>query len=131
MKRNIFYIISGSFFFLLFIIFSYFVHQKTFIQFDSQTTIFLQNAIPHSFDSFFSWLSLLGSFEVCIVFLILLLILRRKLISGIVTLFLFGMTHAFELYGKTFVNHPGPPLKLLRYDLGFLFPSAFVKPGSS
>ncbi|HSW88504.1 MAG TPA: phosphatase PAP2 family protein, partial [Candidatus Saccharimonadales bacterium] len=111
--------------------FSYLVHQQLFVHFDINTTIFLQSNISHIFDESFSLLSLLGSFEVCVVFLVILLIIRRKIVSGFITLFFFGATHIFELYGKTFVNHPGPPFKLLRYDLGFLFPSASIRPGSS
>ena len=34
--------------------------------------------------------------------------------------------YGFELFGKFFVYHPGPPFMFLRYDLGFLFPSSYV-----
>ncbi|HSW97618.1 MAG TPA: phosphatase PAP2 family protein [Candidatus Saccharimonadales bacterium] len=131
MSKKFLYILSGGVFFIFFIIFSYLVHQQLFTHFDINTTIFLQSTIPHIFDEPFSLLSLLGSFEICVVFLAILIITRRKIFSGFVVLFLFGMTHVFELYGKTFVNHPGPPFNLLRYDLLFLFPSAAIRPGSS
>ncbi|HSW88165.1 MAG TPA: hypothetical protein VLG12_03310, partial [Candidatus Saccharimonadales bacterium] len=67
MSKKRWYIISGVFFFLLFIIFSYLVHQQLFVHFDINTTIFLQSNISHIFDESFSLLSLLGSFEVCVV----------------------------------------------------------------
>lgn len=130
LKKSV-YFFSGCIFFAAFVFFSYLVQKQVFNHFDFDTTVRLQNHISRRFDALFSMLSLIGSLEVTGVFLIIFLIFRRKIMSGLVTLFLFGAIHIFELYGKTFVKHPGPPFGFLRYDLGFNFPSAYVQPGSS
>src|SRR5437660_11647155 len=131
MSKKILYFLSGSFLFLIFVFFSYLVQKQLFVHFDFDTTVKLQNHISRRFDAPFSMLSLIGSIEVTGIFLIIFLIIRRKIVSGIVALFLFGVIHLFELYGKTFVKHPVPPFSFIRYDLGFNFPSAYVQPGSS
>lgn len=131
MSKKVLYFFSGCFFFFIFVCFSYLVQKQLFVHFDFDTTVKLQNHISRRFDAPFSLLSLLGSIEVTGIFLVLFLIFRRKIISGIVAFFLFGLIHVFELYGKTFVKHPGPSFGFLRYDLGFNFPSAYVQPGSS
>lgn len=43
--------------------------------------------------------------------------------------FMLGM--GVEFFGKYLLNHPGPPFMFFRYDLGFLFPSSYIQPGSS
>jgi len=131
MSKKILYFLTGSFFFFIFVVFSYLVQKQIFVHFDFNTTVRLQNHISRRFDAPFSFLSLVGSIEVTGIFLIIFLIIRRKILSGLVTIFLFGIIHIFELYGKTFVKHPGPPFGFLRYDLGFNFPSAYIQPGSS
>jgi membrane-associated phospholipid phosphatase len=44
---------------------------------------------------------------------------------------LFAAIHIFELFGKAFVTHPGPPYLFFRYDIPFQFPTSYVQPGSS
>jgi membrane-associated phospholipid phosphatase len=131
MSKKLLYFLGGGGLFLFFVFFSYLVQKQAFNHFDFDTTVRLQDHISRKFDQPFSWLSLIGSVEVTGIFLIIFLIIRRKIWSGIVTVGLFGVIHLFELYGKTFVKHPGPPFGFLRYDLGFNFPSAYVQPGSS
>lgn len=131
MRQKVLLAVIGVGIFLVFVFFSYLVHKNLFTQLDFDMTVKFQDHIfTHKFDRFFSWFSLIGSAEVVGLFLLILLIIRRKL-SGFGVLFNFGLLHIFELYGKTFVNHPGPPFMFLRYDLGFVFPSAYVQPGSS
>ncbi len=36
-----------------------------------------------------------------------------------------------EFIGKAILSHPGPPFMFFRYKIPFLFPSAYVQPGSS
>jgi membrane-associated phospholipid phosphatase len=116
--------------FISFVVFSYLVHKNLFTQLDFDTTVRLQNKIPELFVTPFSVLSLLASFEIVSLFLLILWIFVRKL-GYIFVLFFFGAFHLLELYGKAFVNHPGPPFLFYRYDLGFVFPSSYVQPGSS
>lgn len=122
--------LSGFLLFLLFVIFSYTVHQNAFDKFDFDNTVKLQDHISRKFDSSFSWLSLIGSLEITMLFLLIFLVILRKL-KGIFVLILFGAIHIFELYGKTFVKHLGPPFLFFRYNIDFNFPTSYVQPGYS
>ena len=132
MKKNpkLLLAISGIFLFLIFVFFSFLVHKNIFTQIDFNTTVRLQDKIPRRFDLFFSVLSLIGSFEIVSVILLVLWLFLRKL-RFIFVLFLFGFFHLLELYGKAFVTHPGPPYLFFRYDIPFQFPTSYVQPGSS
>ena len=61
-----------------------------------------------------------------LVFLILILILRRK-IWGIITFGLFGLIHILELYGKFFIDHLPPPEFMLRTIRLVEFPQFHVR----
>jgi len=121
---------SGIFLFLVFIAFSFLVHKNLFTQVDFNTTVRIQDKIPRRFDFFFSVLSLVGSFEIVSVVLLVLWLFIRKL-KYIFVLCFFGFFHLLELYGKAFVAHPGPPYLFFRYDIPFQFPTSYVQPGSS
>ncbi|HET9946753.1 MAG TPA: phosphatase PAP2 family protein [Patescibacteria group bacterium] len=116
--------------FIAFVQFSYIVHKNVFTQFDFDTTVRIQNHFSHKWDSAFSLLSLIGSLEVVAVVLAVILFFRKK-IRGIIIFLLLGFFHLFELYGKAFVNHPGPPYMFFRNNLPFEMPSSYVRPGSS
>ena len=130
MKKNLLLILTELLIFLAFIIFSYFVHKDIFTQVDFNTTVKLQNNIPRIFDMPFSLLSLVGSFEVVGLILLILFAKLRKLNTIFILLF-FGLIHVFEFIGKAFVTHPGPPFLFSRYDIGFNFPTSYIQPGSS
>lgn len=129
MKKNNLLLFS-VFLFFLFSIFTFLIHLGYFKTLDLKTTVFLQNIIPRQFDMFFSAFSLVGSAEV-VGLLILLLWAIYKRLNYFYVLLSFGLFHVVEFLGKTFVNHPGPGLKFLRYDLGFVFPTSSINPGSS
>lgn len=116
--------------FLFFIGFSYIVHKDLLNQFDFDTTVRIQDHFSRRFDTFFSFLSLLGSFEIISLAIALILVLRRRLSSLLIPFFYF-LVHLFEIYGKAFVSHPGPPFLFFRYNIDFLFPSSYVQPGFS
>ncbi len=122
--------IFGISLFIVFILFSYLVHKNLFVHLDFDTTVRLQNKIPRRFDFFFSLLSLVGSFEIVSVLLLILWFFIRKL-RFIFVLCIFGFFHLLELFGKAFVAHPGPPYLFFRYDIPFQFPTSYVQPGSS
>ncbi|MBI3985016.1 MAG: phosphatase PAP2 family protein [Candidatus Levybacteria bacterium] len=130
MKKHLPFLIGFVILLLAFVFFSYLVHKDLFIQFDFDTTVKLQDNISRQLDTPFSYLSLVGSFEIASGFLLLLLIIFKKL-KGIFVLFFFIFLHLPELFGKMYVNHPGPPYMFFRYDIDFLFPSSYVQPGSS
>ena len=79
MDRKVLFLI-GSGFFLFFVLFSFLVHKDISTQFDFDTTVRLQDNISRRFDEPFSVFSDIGSFEPVLVFLILILILRRKIL---------------------------------------------------
>lgn len=116
----------GSGFFIFFVLFSFLVHKDFFTQFDFNTTVRLQDHISRRFDDSFSLLSDIGNFEPMIIFLIILLILRRK-IWGIIGILFFGLLHIFELYGKFFVDHLPPPQFMLRVKHLIEFPQFHVR----
>lgn len=113
-----------------FILFSFLVHKDIFTAIDFDTTVKLQNKVPLLFETPFSFLSLLGSFEIVLTLLLIGMAILRKL-NTIFMLLFFGLIHLIEFFGKAFVTHPGPPFLFHRYDLGFTFPSSYVNPGSS
>lgn len=120
----------GVFLFFFFVCFSYIVHKNLFVQFDFDTTVRLQDHISRRLDSFFSFLSTIGRIEFVSAFLIIILILYRKW-KGIIVLFLFGVFHLFEIYGKTFVNHLPPPHFLLRTQQLISLPNYYVSAENS
>ena len=127
MRKAVPYLLVGVSLFFLFVLFSYLVHKDIFTQFDFNSTVRLQDRIPRRFDDFFSGFSDVGSFEPVLIFLVVALFLRRKIIAGLVSFFLFGMFHIFELYGKFFVDHPPPPQFMLRTHHQVEFPQFHVR----
>ena len=116
---------------LAFVLFSIFVKKGYLNSFDLNFTVNIERKIPNGLDTVFSYLSLLGSFEIIATILVIILLLTTKLIKGIGIFFIFALAHGVELLGKVFLYHPGPPLQFFRYDLGFSFPSSYVQTGSS
>ena len=128
--KRIVYFISSILVFILFVVFSYIVSTDTLNQFDFDITVKIQDFIPQKFDTALSFLSLLGNIETY-AFLIFLIAIFRRQLSGLVTLISFGAAHVVELFGKAFLHHLGPPYLFFRYDLNLFFPSTYVKPGFS
>lgn len=115
---------------VLFGILSFFVNLDVFTNFDTDSTIVLQNFIPRGFDTLFSGFSLLGSVEITTLTLLILVIFNRKIESaGVLVLYVIALL--VEIAGKTVIDHPNPPFSLLRYDIDFSFPSSFFGTGSS
>ena len=130
MKKKLPFFLISLLLLIAFVIFSYFVHKNLFSSFDFDTTVKLQDNISRRFDTPFSLFSLVGSFEIVSLILLALLVVFKKL-KGIFVLFFFVALHIPELFGKLFINHPGPPFMFSRYDIPFLFPSSYVQPGFS
>ena len=126
-KKVVFLFLSGVFFFLSFIFFSYIVDKDHLDQLDFNTTVRLQDNISRKFDDVFSVFSLIGNFEVMLIVLIVLFVVLRKFIAGAIAFFLFGMFHIIELYGKNFVDHFPPPEFLLRTKRFLEFPQFHVR----
>jgi undecaprenyl-diphosphatase len=110
--------------------FSYVVHKNFFTQFDFNMTVRLQDHLPRRVDQPFSLLSTIGGAEVAGIFLLILLVFRRKL-NGIFVIFFFGFFHLFEIFGKTFVKHLPPPHFMLRTHELFNMPQFYVREENS
>lgn len=119
-----------SFLFLFFLFLTFLVGNNLFNRLDIQVTKFLQNIIPRYLDVPFSSFSLVGSFEIVLLILLILWVKRSKLNYFYVLIF-FGLFHVVELLGKIFINHPNPPLEFIRYSIPFSFPTSGVNTGSS
>lgn len=124
MRKRFFTI--GSLCFLLFVFFSYLVHKNLFTQFDFDTTVRLQDNIARRFDASFSFLSDIGTFEIMLGILLIVLVFLKK-IKGVFALGLFGLFHLIELYGKFFVNHLPPPEFMLRTERIMNFPQFHIR----
>lgn len=130
MPKKIFLSALGTIAFFLFVFFSYIVHKDVFTQIDFDTTVRFQDNISRRFDDFFSLLSLIGNFETVSIFLLILMLVRRKLL-GIFVLFFYGAFHVFELFGKTFVDHLPPPEFMVRTEKLINFPQFYVRAQNS
>lgn len=117
----------GTGLFLLFILFSFFVHKDIFTQFDFNTTVRLQDNISRRFDVIFSLLSDVGKFEVSLVVLVIFFVVIRKWLAGFIAFSLFGIFHVIELFGKTAVEHLPPPQFMLRTKEIVEFPEFHVR----
>lgn len=127
-KQSVF--VFSILFLVLFFLFTFAVRLNIFNNFDFDATVKVQRFTPKSTDIFLSVFSLLGSFEITFLFLALLLIFRKRKMG----LFVFGLffaAHIVEIFGKAFLEHPGPPIRFFRYNLPFLFLSTYIQPGSS
>ena len=114
---------SGLFLLLLFIVLIMVESIGSLNKLDPIITSELQKIIPRSFDTAQSYFSILGSLEVTTLFLLVLAAIifhNRKIVLP--SLGLFGVVMIFELIGKLFVYHPGPPKIFFRYDLPFSTP---------
>jgi len=131
MRQSRFFLLIISFLiFSFFVLFSYFVHKDLFTNFDFNTTVKLQDNISRNFDSFFSFLSDIGAFEISLGFLLIALVFLRK-IRGIFALGFFGLFHLIELYGKFFLKHLPPPEFMLRTEKIIDFPQFYIRTENS
>ncbi len=129
-KKFINFYIVGFIVLAIFYIFSFFVKEDLFTRFDFDMTVKIQNAIPVRLDPFLSWFSVIGSFEITLGILVVLMIIRRK-IQAVLLIGMFGFMHVVEIIGKAFLDHPGTPFMFHRYALDLVFPSGYVQPGGS
>ena len=122
----------GAVVLVLFYAFSFLVSRDIFTNFDFDMTVRIQHNIPLRLDPLLSWFSILGSFEVTLVILIVFVILRfRKNAASLLLIPAFAIMHIVEIIGKAFLDHPGTPFMFHRYSLDLIFPSSYVQPGGS
>lgn len=114
--------------FVSFVVFSYFVHKKIFTSFDFDTTVKLQDRLPHKLDLPFTILSLLGTAEVTTIIwvgLAIFVLLKRWWLTFI-SMGLFPFSIFLEIFGKVFVYHPAPPLFMYRGLFNFSLSKYYI-----
>lgn len=121
-----FAIIAAVFYLILNIL----IYAKELVKFDQSITFIVQKMTPYSLDFYFSLLSLLGSFEL-ITILLVFIVLSFRTFKSFIIIVLYGFGHVVEILSKMFVYHLSPPVRMVRYSIDFLFPSAHVQTGSS
>lgn len=124
MPKRVIFLLLGVLLLCLFVFFSYLVHKNLFTQFDFNTTVRLQDHIPHRVDGPFSFLSDIGRFEVMTIVLAAIFLITRKIKGGIIAFIFYISFHLIEVYGKYFVHHPPPPGFMLR-TINIIPPSPF------
>lgn len=126
---------SGVVTLFIFVGFSYVVHRNFFTGFDFDMTVRLQDHISRRFDTFFSFFSDIGKFEIVTVFLLVITgwyaYVKRKWLVVVGAFFFYGVMHLVEIYGKTFVHHFPPPHFMLRTHDVFTFPQFYVQATNS
>ncbi len=130
MSKRKLLIILGVIFLTLFLGFTFAVKHKVLLQDDFDISVKIQDHTPASLTDPLFTLSIVGSFEVMTVLLIILLFYRwkkRGLKNGLLIFFLYGLGSSTELFGKIFLDHPGPP----RIFRKFFLPSMYVNTGNS
>lgn len=127
MPKPLLLFILSAFTFFLFVFFSYLVHEDVFTAFDFDTTVRLQDNIPRRFDSFFSWFSIFGNFELLLGVLIVFFVAMRKFLAGFVAFCMFGFFHIVEIIGKFYIDHLPPPQFMLRTEHPIDFPQFHVR----
>ncbi|MAG59618.1 hypothetical protein CMO96_02400 [Candidatus Woesebacteria bacterium] len=131
-KKLRFLFLSGAFLFL-FYLFSRLAKRDVFTQFDFDWMVKIQDRIPQSANNLFEFLGMTARFEVIVLVLLVLVVvltLKRKFFSFLIFIPLF-LAHLFEIYGKSVLNHPGPPMHFLRDKALDIFPKWYAHPGSS
>lgn len=111
--------------FAAFLIFTFLVCTNDLKLIDIKLTLKIQSIFAKQWDSFSSYFSVLGSFEIMCLLLFLLLLLRKKL-DGFLYILSFGAILVFELIGKSYINHPGPPSLFARYKTLIHFPTDYM-----
>ncbi len=130
---NLKILLASALLLLSFLVFSLFVAEHYFTNIDFDTTVRLQNHLPHLVDLPFSMFSILASAEMAGFFwlVIVLLLARQKLYLTALCLFLYFAGTLAEFFGKLFIYHPAPPHLLYRGVIHFDLPSSFVQTTSS
>jgi len=126
--KNLHFFVWGTVLLFSFLLLLFLETRGIFSSFDLGITVAVQNLIPRLLDTPMSLFTLLGNVEFTALVLLAIgywVFRREKRIYY--PLILFGVIGAFEVIGKLFLYHPGPPVELFRFSLPFKFPHLYLK----
>lgn len=115
-----------GFFSFLFFSFLIYLNINSFATIDYKTTVLFQNLIPNIFILPFSLFSLFGSAEFTGIFLIITLLLFVRTKKLIFILMMFIVMGLIEIFGKSIINQPGPPLYFHKTSMLLGLPSSGI-----
>lgn len=131
--QKLLFLAGSGFFLFLFYTFSKLAKRGRFEQFDFDWMVKIQDRIPSSLNDTLALFSMTARFEIMVLALLVLVVLlmfHRKFLAFL--LFLpFTAGHIFEIYGKTVLDHPAPPMYFLRDRAVDFFPTWYSHPISS
>lgn len=110
-----------------FLILSFYVNMDVFRTVDYDSLVGIQKLFRYSVDSVFSVFTLLGSSEMSLIIISILVLFlwfkKRYMFSSV---FLIVLIYLVELVGKILIYHPKPPAIFNRYVLHFKLPSSYI-----
>lgn len=116
-----------------FLIFTILTHKDRFKKLDFDLMVKFQDRISSQYDYIFSFTSLLASFEISLIIILITIFIfffKRKFFSPVILVF-FALAHFIELYGKIIIDHPSPPMKFVRVFDTVIFPQWYSHPTAS
>lgn len=128
MKIKALLLFVSLFVFSIFVLFSYTVAKEKWQQFDFDITVKIQDNTPRRFDEYYSVLSVLGSVEVTLIVISVLMgisLLRFKILAFL-GWSLIVPASLIEIFGKLFLFHPGPPVLFHRTVTSTHLPSFYI-----
>lgn len=123
--KQVNYIYLGILFFVLFLLFSALVVSNNLYALDRSALLLAQASVPSFFITPFSIFSILGTFEVSVMFLVLVLFLLKG-VSRLGVFILFGLTVLVETIGKKYIAQIAPPREFLLTNLHVGLPTGTV-----
>lgn len=115
---------------IAFLLFSQIAEKPRLAKLDFDLTVKLQDKVPVVLDPLLELSAFIADFEIALIVLTIIVIAKRKILA-FVALPLFLLVHFIELYGKVFINHPGPPVMFLRAQTITFFPKWQILSDSS
>jgi len=93
---------------------------------DFALTVKIQERIPHRLDAYFITIGGLASFQVIVTALVIFLLMMRRWVMVVSSLFVLFVAHVLEIIGKQILFQPPPPFMFYRHPTDFVFPELHV-----
>src|SRR3989338_1295240 len=127
LKKRLYFFVAAIILSATFLFLSFLVSKEVLVNLDFDTTVKLQDKIPRRWDYHLSFFSLIATFEMSLLYLLIIFaFIALKYKRLFVAIFSFFIILFIELMGKLFIFHPGPPYMFFRYAFGFSFPSSYI-----